>query len=263
MLYRSPFPSRNVRQSGGGHPHRERGSAGLHTGPKRTLALSVNVESWETWGKMMATEPNNAREEGTILVVDDEEALAAAMKTSLRTLRAVFVAHSLAEAREVIDRRHVIAIVLDVRLPDGVGFDLVKDARVKNPHVRILVVTSYVDSHHDHRARDLRLEFLTKPVPVRMLRDFAASAILGEQAYDARVHAVLVELQHEKRLTARQLEICTQIVRDALRDDIRETLGIRDQTLTNHLTALYAKLGVKGFAAVRDLVHKRALGRMD
>lgn len=100
-----------------------------------------------------------------ILLVEDEPALAASLARGLRGgAHAVDVAGRLHEARTLLAREHYDALVLDVNLPDGSGFDLAQALRDEANPLPILILTAR-DSVAD-RVHGLDLgadDYLVKP----------------------------------------------------------------------------------------------------
>ena len=63
-----------------------------------------------------------------MLIVDDNEALARSCQATLeRGNFEVVVAPTLSSARRAVDEGELDALVLDIELPDGNGFDLVRE----------------------------------------------------------------------------------------------------------------------------------------
>src|SRR5215213_76458 len=94
-----------------------------------------------------------------LLLVDDHAAFRLPLAMILERepdLVVVAQAGSLAEARavlaEVIDR--VDVALIDLRLPDGNGIDIVRDIRSIYPLGRIVVLTAVIDQTHHARAID-------------------------------------------------------------------------------------------------------------
>jgi DNA-binding response OmpR family regulator len=100
-----------------------------------------------------------------VLVVDDEADL-------LTTYRRLFARHGFrvvaaatcVEGLRALDRERFAAAIIDVRLPDGDGFDVVRRAReVANPPPAI-VVTGFPSSHVRAAARAAgAADFFAKP----------------------------------------------------------------------------------------------------
>ncbi|HEX2578533.1 MAG TPA: response regulator [Aquihabitans sp.] len=80
-----------------------------------------------------------------ILLVDDDPTLGQVVAACLDFEGAqVVTAHSVAEARAALDPS-LAHVVLDRRLPDGDGLDLLDDLRATCPDVPVVVFTAYDD----------------------------------------------------------------------------------------------------------------------
>ena len=65
-----------------------------------------------------------------ILIVEDDRGLNQGITLALeREDTAVLQAHAAGEAREILEREQVDMALLDVNLPDGSGYDLLKEIR--------------------------------------------------------------------------------------------------------------------------------------
>jgi len=105
----------------------------------------------------------------TVLVVEDEPQVAASLRELLeRDGYAVRVATSIAEARRALDTT-VDVMLLDWRLPDGEGIDLLKEIR-RTSDLPVLMVTARVEVID--RVLGLEIgadDYITKPVEPREL----------------------------------------------------------------------------------------------
>lgn len=80
---------------------------------------------------------------GRVLLVEDEEHLAFALQFNLEAEGyAVDVAGSLQEAREHLEGEGYDLVLLDVMLPDGVGFDLCVELRAQGVLTPVLMLTA-------------------------------------------------------------------------------------------------------------------------
>ncbi|HTS89232.1 MAG TPA: response regulator transcription factor [Gemmatimonadales bacterium] len=78
-----------------------------------------------------------------ILLVEDEGRLADSMARGLRQAsHAVDVASRLSEAREKLSVERYDAIILDINLPDGSGFTLTEELRLRSVRTPILMLTA-------------------------------------------------------------------------------------------------------------------------
>lgn len=113
-----------------------------------------------------------------ILVVDDEPDLRTLYElTLLREGHSVSSAADLAEAREIIEREHFDVLITDMRLPDGLGLELLRElAQAQRPE-KSIVITAYGSAENAVEAlKSGAFDYLTKPVDLRQLRAAVAAA---------------------------------------------------------------------------------------
>jgi len=79
-----------------------------------------------------------------ILVVDDERMIRWSLRSALEQARAeVEEAASLAEARQRLGEAQVDALVLDLKLPDGSGMELLQEVRQSDPALPVVMITAH------------------------------------------------------------------------------------------------------------------------
>jgi DNA-binding NtrC family response regulator len=100
-----------------------------------------------------------------VLVVDDEADLAESCARLLRRRGyRVVTANSWAAGREALARTSPRLLVSDVRLPDGDGLALVREAGALTPPIPAIVISGYPSEASRAAARDAgAIEFLPKP----------------------------------------------------------------------------------------------------
>ncbi|HEY2905199.1 MAG TPA: HD domain-containing phosphohydrolase [Vicinamibacterales bacterium] len=115
----------------------------------------------------------------TTLVVDDEEPVRGTLQRFLTSIgHEVVTADSAAGALGELARRKVSCILLDVRLPDGSGLDLVPTLIAKEPHVAILMLTAVNDAHSAALCMQRgAMDYLVKPVDLSELERAIARAL--------------------------------------------------------------------------------------
>src|ERR1017187_10012270 len=102
----------------------------------------------------------------TVLIVDDEPGVREGLVRAVasRGHRTV-PASSLAEARAALEREPLDCVLLDVRLKDGDGLDLLRELRA-GPHreTPVIMATAYGDSERTIQAMKAgAFEYVTKP----------------------------------------------------------------------------------------------------
>ncbi|MEN8139864.1 MAG: response regulator [Thermodesulfobacteriota bacterium] len=101
----------------------------------------------------------------TILLVDAEEPLRKRMAKALgKRGFTVFSAADRSEAMEILAAQRPDAAVVELRLPDGSGLELVKEAKERHGKLRFVVLTGYGSIATATAAIRLgALDYLTKP----------------------------------------------------------------------------------------------------
>jgi DNA-binding NtrC family response regulator len=114
----------------------------------------------------------------SILIIDDEMAIATAFAMYFRHEGAhtVHLAHTGAQGIEQYERHRPDLVLLDVRLPDMTGFDVL--TRIRGDEPTVIMVTAYGDVAMAVEAMHKGAEnFLTKPVDLSHLAAAASRAL--------------------------------------------------------------------------------------
>lgn len=116
---------------------------------------------------------------GSILVVDDEPDLRAVYELALvREGYDVDTAGTVSDARELLLKNQYQVMITDMRLPDGLGIELVRMVGENNRPEKCLVVTAYGSAENAVEALKAgAFDYLTKPVNLKQLRQIVATAI--------------------------------------------------------------------------------------
>jgi len=112
-----------------------------------------------------------------VLIVDDEQAITSALGMYFQRLgHEVMRAHSGEEGIAMVHRAHPELVLLDVRLPDMSGFEVLERIREYNPVV--IMITGHGDVPDAVRAMQAGAEsFLTKPIELAHLGAAAERAL--------------------------------------------------------------------------------------
>ncbi|MCK4412864.1 MAG: sigma-54-dependent Fis family transcriptional regulator [Candidatus Eisenbacteria sp.] len=113
-----------------------------------------------------------------VLVIDDEPLVRRSMRRVLADQGFdVITAASVAEGFAAFDAHRPPVIVLDVKLPDGSGLDMLSRLRKVDPGVKIVVVTAFGETANAVRAMKLgATDFLKKPYDLEELLHAVRSA---------------------------------------------------------------------------------------
>jgi two-component system response regulator PilR (NtrC family) len=114
-----------------------------------------------------------------VLVVDDEPDLRTLYElTLLREGHQVHIAGSVAEAREQLAARQFDIVITDMRLPDGLGLELLRAVTAEQRRERCIVITAYGSAENAVEAlKSGAFDYLTKPVDLKQFRAVVRSAL--------------------------------------------------------------------------------------
>jgi DNA-binding NarL/FixJ family response regulator len=147
------------------------------------------------------------------------------------------VAGSLDELRPILATGEVDVLLLDLRLGQESGFDVLRaDGTARMPAV--VVLTSYDYPQYADAAMRLGASgFVVKTAPTAELLDAIRRAAAGGLAFGVRPGNGVT-------LSDREREVLRLVVEGASNDEIGARLGISSRTVESHLRRLFERLAV-------------------
>jgi DNA-binding NarL/FixJ family response regulator len=228
--------------------------------------------------------PSEKDEKIKILLVDDQALITDSLRTYLSNyaedMEVVGVAENGKDAVAQAEKYIPDIILMDVRMPVLNGIDALKTIKKKYPKIKILMLSTYDE---DEYVRSALLEgaagYLLKAISptelITALRALKNNVIqispdiarrMVEQKYNgtdpqkkATVEFANAEepLDWIKTLTRREREIFTLLATGYDNEQIAEKLFIAPQTVKNHVSVIYSKLGVKDRFEIIRLANQR------
>lgn len=127
-----------------------------------------------------------------ILVVDDEPDLRTLYElTLLREGYRVETAGSLQEAWQLLHARTFDVVITDMRLPDGMGIEILAELKAQRRHERCVVITAHGSAENAVGSfKAGAFDYLTKPVDLKQFRTVIASAVQDATPHQAPSPAV-------------------------------------------------------------------------
>ncbi len=137
----------------------------------------------------------------TLLLVDDEATFRRLTARELeRSGYDVTASESLAEARRALERQQFHLALVDIRLPDGSGLELLEEIRGRAPHTEVIMLTAYGTVQEAIQAmKQGAHDFLTKPCKLGELEAVLEKAVQKQSL--VRGHQALQ--RDVERLTSR------------------------------------------------------------
>lgn len=211
-----------------------------------------------------------------VLVVDDHQLV---RETVTRVIHAEWPDAQVREVGdasgffEAVAEREPDLALIDIELGAHGGLELLAALRKDHPDVRVVLLTMHDGDHYLRRALALKAEaFVSKSGSLDELLD-AIRAVEAGQSYlspDLLRRAMALATgaaPADAGLTDRELEVLRLLAAGARPAEVATSLFLSVKTVKNHLTSIYAKLGVEtGAQAVseafrRDLVVPDGGGR--
>ena len=203
------------------------------------------------------------------LLIDDHALIREALSSVLRELRSDAVVLEAANCRQGMDliRQHedLSLILLDLRLPDRDGFDMLTELRESHPAVGVVMLSAFNDRDNVVRALDQgALGFISKTssrdVLLGALRLVLAGGvyippeILGSAAPSTRIPAAAPAGQQpasaprpspaDLGLTERQVDVLALMMQGKSNKLICRALDLAEPTVKNHVSAILKALQV-------------------
>lgn len=119
----------------------------------------------------------------SVLVVDDEPDLRTLYElTLLREGHEVTSAPDLEQAREWLAQKHFDVLITDMRLPDGLGLELLRELAESQRTEKSIVITAHGSAENAVEALKLgAFDYLTKPVDLKQLRAAVTAALQSQR----------------------------------------------------------------------------------
>ncbi len=142
-------------------------------------------------------------------------------------------------------RKHKPDVTLmDLRLPDKSGIDAMIAIRAEFPEARIIMLTTFEGDVEIQRALEAGARgYMLKSMPPKDLVEVIRQVHAGKKRIPPQLAAQLAEHMSDEDLTAREIEVLSQIAGGNRNRDIAEKLFITEETVKVHIKHIMEKLG--------------------
>ncbi|QEN06718.1 response regulator transcription factor [Oceanispirochaeta crateris] len=194
-----------------------------------------------------------------IIIVDDQLLFAESLKTVLETRsRNIEVIDIAINGKEAVKMAGIHApdlILMDIRMPEMNGVEAVKIIKEKTPDIKIIMLTTFDDDQYIYNALNNGADgYLLKNTPPEKLISSIEAARNGLVLISPNIIKHLAEdsvkqtVIHEKpawfdELSKREKQVLKLLSNGLNNLEIAEELFIAEQTVKNHVSLIYAKLG--------------------
>lgn len=200
-----------------------------------------------------------------LLLVDDQTLFVESLKTVLRTrakdMIVIGVANDGSSALEMVAREQPDVILMDVRMPGMNGVETTRQIKEKFPSIKVLMLTTFDDDDYVVEALKIgAVGYLLKDVPpaelIKAIRALHEGGVLISPKVAAKIVDKLISPSVKERspnseinllindLSNREKEVLRLLAQGFDNKEIATQLFIAEQTVKNHVSVIYSKLGV-------------------
>jgi DNA-binding NarL/FixJ family response regulator len=199
------------------------------------------------------------KSELTFLIVEDERFVGLALTRAFASFGRVELVSTLGDARRALDDARFDALVVDVKLPDGSGFDVLDHARQRAPDIDALVLSGGVDAGRLSRAFTLGVTYLMKPAKMTQLHHFAMRARSRRLKNADWLRSLLGKWVARYGLTPAEEKVLALAIDGYPRTEIAEHRDVTLATLKKQVQSLIAKTGDSSLESAANRALRAAL----
>lgn len=149
-----------------------------------------------------------------------------------------------AEALRLFKQLQPDVTLLDLRLPDTSGIDILIAIRTEFPGARIIMLTTFEGDVEIHRALQAGARgYLLKNMPPSELLDVIRQVHAGKKRIPPAIASQLAEHMSDETLTEREIEVLREVAGGNKNKDIANKLFISEETVKVHVKHIMEKLG--------------------
>ena len=149
-----------------------------------------------------------------------------------------------AEALERFKQHVPDVTLMDLRLPDMSGIDILIAIRTEFPEARIIMLTTFEGDVEIHRALQAGARgYVLKNMPPSQLLDVIRQVHAGKKRIPPEIASQLAEHMSDESLTEREVEVLRQVADGNRNRDIAKNLFISEETVKVHIKHIMEKLG--------------------
>jgi DNA-binding NarL/FixJ family response regulator len=203
----------------------------------------------------------------SVLVVDDHALLRTGVANIINQesdLHVVAEASNGLEAVEAFVRHRPDVTLLDLRMPVMEGVEAVRQICERDPHAKVIVLTTYDTDDDISRALKAGAKaYVLKDISADGLIECIHDVLAGKTYLAPAAAAKLAEGVTRVQLTPRELGTLRLMADGKSNKEIASELGISERTVKTHLGHLFEKLGVTSRTEAVKIATRRGLVRLN
>jgi DNA-binding NarL/FixJ family response regulator len=182
-----------------------------------------------------------------ILSVEDHPLLREGIAAMINTQPDMLLVGAPASGTEAIEAFRALrpdVTLMDLRLPDLNGIEVMIGIRAEFPNARIIVLTTYEGDVDIQRALKAGAHgYMLKSAPPQEMVDTIRRVHAGHKCISPEIAAGLAEHMSDEDLSGREVDVLRNVATGNRNRDIAEKLFIAEETVKVHLKHILRKLG--------------------
>ena len=184
-----------------------------------------------------------------VLIADDHGVVREGLVSMIKRNRAdMTVAGEASNGREAVElwkRERPDVTLLDLRMPELDGVEVIKEIRAADKKARIIVLTTFDGDEDIYRAIQAGAKgYLLKDVPREALMNSIRRVHAGETSVPLHLVAKLADRVSGETLSEREIEVLKLMAQGKSNKEIATALFITEGTVKSHGKSIFTKMSV-------------------
>lgn len=188
-----------------------------------------------------------------LLFVEDEILVRKSIQKMLLLYREEIVVHTAAdvfEAKQIMQQHDIHLLLLDIQLPEVDGLTFLQQLRLKNPDLKVIILSAFSEFAYAQRAIDLHvMKYLVKPISKdRLLEAIDLSLAQIELAPTIDHHASIqealryIEMHYNEPISSQEIAAVVHLNSSYFSTLFKQTVGMK---FSHYLTTYRMKQAKK------------------
>jgi len=183
-----------------------------------------------------------------ILIIDDHPVVRAGLKSMLNMHPGLIVVGDVGTASEAlafVKGKRPDVVLLDLRLGERNGIEVIRELRAIDQTIRVIMLTSFELEEDIYQAVQAgAYGYLLKNASEEEMITTVRTVARGERHFSPKIALSLSEHMRRNSLTVRELEVLGMVARGLSNKEVASALRLSSHTVRNHLMNIMDKMGV-------------------
>jgi DNA-binding NarL/FixJ family response regulator len=212
-----------------------------------------------------------------ILIVEDNAGYAEALETAISLIDGYMVRGCVASGAQALafaqtHSGEIDTVILDLRLPEGGGLEVLPELKQRLPAASVIVLTQSGKEHDVVQALSRGADgYILKSSSIAQIAAALESLATGGTPIDAQVAGLLLGQFRDQAtetaelgvLTDREVEVLGLLAQGRTKKEISSELFVSYATVDSHVRNIYGKLKARNVAEAITIGYKTSLIRME